>query len=124
MIGRARALVLGDRVRAISLLTKRRIALGACLQAYQRFKHGSIFDPVVRHGSASSQIVARTMKTDCLELGAVFGAHHAQWLALHPADWRAYRADTLSVSDMLIVRMEAELRAIRQLLMIADFYDG
>ena len=122
MTRRARALVLADRVGATALLTAQSTKLGDHLQRYQRFKHGSIFDPVVRHGLPSSQVVARTMKVDCVEMGHVFGAHHARWQFLKPADWPVYREDLLVVADRLSAHLDAELRAIRQLLMLSSFY--
>lgn len=119
---RAQLLVEHDRVDTARLLTARRHALGSHFGRYQRFKHGSIFDPVVRHGPASSRVVARTMKVDCVELGEVFGAYTARWRDLRAADWPAYRRDMLTTVDMLTINLQAELRAIRQLLMISDLY--
>lgn len=122
MMGRARALVMADRVDAIRLLTARRNALDAHFQRYQRLKHASIFDPIVEYAPTSSKIVARTMKIDCMELGEVFGAYHNRWLNVQPSEWRMYRADMLATVDMLTTNLDAELRAIRQLIMISQFY--
>ena len=122
LLNRTRALVRADRVRAFGLLTARRVALASHLQRYQRFKHGQIFDPVVQHGRASSRVVAHTMKLDCMELGEVFSAYHNRWLGCRPSDWDAYARDTLSTVDMLTTNLNAELRAMRQLLMISDLY--
>jgi len=123
MMRRARLLVLDDRAERIDLLTARRVALCEHFGRYQQFKHGSIFDPVVRHGRASSRIVARTMKLDCMALGERFGGYHARWLGMRRADWPHYRKDMLATVDMLSVHLRDELRAMRQLLTIADFYD-
>jgi len=124
MMRRARTLVAADRSGCLPLLTARRVVLAGHLQRYQRFKHGRIFDPVVRYGSPSSMIVARTMKVDCMAMGEVFGAYHARWLRVRAPEWRGYRADMIDTVDMLLVHLEAELRAIRQLLLISDLYDG
>lgn len=123
MMRRARALVAADRVDALNLLTARRTALGAHFQRYQRLKHGSIFDPIVAHAPTSSKIIARTMKLDCMELGDEFSKYHTRWLRASPSDWRFYKADMLATVEKLATNLDAELRAINQLLMVSTFYD-
>jgi hypothetical protein len=122
MMRRARTLVTNDRVGACALLTDRRTALGQHFQRYQRLKHGSIFDPIVAYAPTSSKIVARGMKIDCMELGQEFAAYQTRWLRVPPSDWRWYKADMLATVDKLSLHLDAELRAIRQLLMVAEFY--
>jgi hypothetical protein len=122
MLGRARAVVRDDRVDAIDLLTARRGALGRHFQGYQKFKHGSIFDPVVRDGTASSKVVARTMKVDCVLLGELFCTYHMRWLRLCPAEWSVYRRDMEATAATLEQHLTAELRAMRQLLLISNLY--
>lgn len=122
MVGRARALVAADRSGRVALLTARRVALHGHLQRYQRFKHGHIFDPVIRLGPPSSQVVARAMKIDCLALGEQFGAYHARWLCFSPGEWLRYRTDMLATTESLSTHLHAELRAMQQLLMISAFY--
>lgn len=122
MMSRARALVLDDRVHAIDLLTTKRIRLCEHFQRYQRFKHAQIFDPVVEYAPASSKVVARSMKIDCMELGETFAAYHNRWLGLKAHDWAAYRQDMLHTTEMMQANIAAEIRAIRQLLMISDLY--
>lgn len=122
MMNRARALVLGDRVHSIDLLTAKRIRLCEHFQRYQRFKHVQIFDPVVEYAPASSKVVARSMKIDCMALGERFAAYHNRWLGLKAHDWAAYRQDMLHTTEMMQANIAAEIRAIRQLLMISDLY--
>jgi len=122
MTRRARALVANDRVARLALLGRQRDRVAAHLARYQRFKHSRIFDPVVAHGPASSRIVARTMKVDCFHLGETFTAYHARWRHLSTDEWSTYRRDMIDTVDLLHRSMEAELRAIRQLLMISGFY--
>lgn len=122
MMNRARALVLDDRVHAIDLLTAKRIRLCEHFQRYQRFKHAQIFDPVVEYAPASSKVVARSMKIDCMALGERFAAYHNRWLGLKAHDWAAYRQDMLHTTEMMQANIAAEIRAIRQLLMISDLY--
>lgn len=124
MIDRARALVIADRVGAVGLLSAYRATLGNHFQSYQRFKHGRIFDPVVRHGTPSAQVVARSMKVDCLQLGEAFAGYNTRWLGQRAGEWSAYREDMLEVTAMLKVSLTAELRAMRQLLMISAFYES
>lgn len=122
MMRRARMLVTNDRVDTCALLTDRRTALGRHFQHYQRLKHGCIFDPIVAYAPTSSKIVARGMKIDCLELGQEFVAYQTRWLRVPPSEWRWYKADMLATVDKLSLHLDAELRAIRQLLMVAEFY--
>ena len=122
MMRRAEALVAGGRIGSLALLAGNRDRLTAHLGRYQRFKHGEIFDPVVLHGPASSKIVARTMKLDCFHLGEVVTAHHTRWRHLRASEWPMYRAEMIETVTMLRRSMEAELRAIRQLLMISTLY--
>ncbi|MFK3891269.1 hypothetical protein [Sphingomonas sp. NPDC079357] len=122
MMRRARMLVTNDRVDACALLTDRRTALGQHFQRYQRLKHGSIFDPIVAYAPTSSKIVARGMKIDCMELGQEFVAYQTRWLRVPRSEWRWYKADMIATVDKLSLNLDAELRAIRQLLMVAEFY--
>lgn len=122
MLRRAHVLVMADRVDSIPLMTRHRDRLTAHLRRYQRFKHERIFDPVLRHGPASSRIVARQMKVDCYELGETITAYHARWRHLGVGEWPTYRADMLQTAGVIERGMAAELRAIRQLLMIAHHY--
>lgn len=120
-LNRAKALVVAERSDCVELLTARRATLSTHLQNYQRFKHNNIFDPVMLFGLSSSKVVARTMKVDCVALGEEFAAYHMRWLRLHTSEWHRYRDDMLSTVDNLAVHLDAELRAIRQLIMISDF---
>lgn len=122
MLRRAHALVAADRVDTIALLGQQSDRLAVHLGRYQRFKHGRIFDPVVEHGPASSRIVARTMKFDCFQLGETFTAYHARWRHLRAPEWSSYRADMIATTDLLRTSLEAELRAIHQLLLISTLY--
>lgn len=121
MMIRARHLVEANRVGAIALLNARRKRLGEHFRRYQIFKHGQIFDPVIAFGPASSKIVAQGMKIDCLQLGETFSAYNDRWRKLSLRDWPSYRRDMIAHVEMITVNLQAELRAMRQLLMIAKF---
>ena len=122
MVARARTLVLADRQDAIDLLANRRRNLGEHFTRYQVFKHANIFDPIVEHGPASSKVVARSMKMDCLELGETYRAYLDRWLGLTPREWASYRRDMLAVAEVLATHLDVELCSMRQLLMISRFY--
>jgi hypothetical protein len=122
MMQRARMIVQDDRVDAIALLKARRISFCDHLNRYQRFKHSQIFDPIVVHAPASSRIVARSMKVDCIALGDTFSAYHNRWLGLTKGDWASYKRDMFVTTEMMMTNVDAELRAIRQLLMISNIY--
>lgn len=124
MVNRARSIVDGDRLEAANLLAGRRAALADHLQRYQRFKHRQIFDPVIQRGTSANQIVARSMKVECVQMGELFSGYHARWLRLEPMEWRRYRKDMQDTSALLAAHLDAELAAIRKLLQLADFYKG
>ena len=62
------------------------------------------------------------MKLDCMALGEEFAGYHSRWLHVSPLEWRFYKTDMLATVDKLAINLQAELRAIRQLLMVAEFY--
>lgn len=123
MLRRARSVVEDDRVNLVTLLNTRRDALATLLGGYQRFKHGCIFDPVIAHGTASSQIVARRMKTECWMMGHVFGEYHARWSRVDVAgQWKTYRGEMLDTADRLLGHIEIEHDAMTKLLTISGMY--
>ncbi len=122
MMSRARNVVQSDHSAMISVLNGRRLQLGAHFGRYQAFKHGQIFDPVIEFGSASSRVVARAMKVDCMALGEEFGAYQSRWLGLGQNDWTSYRRDMLATVETLTSHLEAELRAMRQLILISRMH--
>lgn len=122
MMIRARYLVEADRISAIALLNACRKRLGEHFRRYQIFKHSQIFDPVVAFGPASSKIVARGMKIDCLQLGETFSTYSERWRKLSLQDWPTYRRDMIAHTEMITMNLQAELRAMRQLLTIAKFH--
>jgi len=122
MMSRASILVKADRQDAIALLCASRTRLAKHFKRYQIFKHGRIFNPVIASGSASSKVVARGMKVDCMQLGEMFGAYHTRWQGLRSEDWLSYRHDMLATVEVLRVHIESELRAMHQLLMISELY--
>jgi hypothetical protein len=119
---RSRTLAAAGRSGTTDLLAARRGVACDLLHHYQRFKHGRIFDPVVAHGPASSKVVARSMKSDCVTLGLSFAAFHARWDGVRAAEWPAYREDLLVNVDGMLAALASELRAIDQLLAIAELY--
>lgn len=124
MVNRARAVAHDNRCETLDLLSARRRALCDLLTAYQKFKHTRVFDPVVRLGSGSSKVIARTLKIECMQMGATFSAYNSRWLRTRQSEWQAYRPDMLSVTEQLIEHIVSERRAIKQLLDIADLYGG
>lgn len=122
MMGRARLLVEADREDATIALNQARARLGQHFLRYQAFKHSQIFDPIVTFGPASSKVVARSMKVDCMQLGETFGSYRDRWFRFRPNEWPSYRRDMLETTDLLKVHLEAELRAMQQLLMISKLY--
>lgn len=123
MINRARALVAGDRVAALDVLSARRTALTAHFTRYQRFKHCCIFDPAIEHGGASRKIIALTMKLDCIAMGERFGAYKTRCLGVTRAGWACYREDMLATTEQLIVELNAQLDGIQHIVLLADHDD-
>jgi hypothetical protein len=122
MMNRARAIVRDNRVQAIGLLEVKRFQLCDHFSRYQIFKHAQIFNPVIEHAPASSKVVARAMKIDCIELGDTFSLYNNRWHGLESNEWADYRRDMLLTTEMMQENINAEIRAIRQLLMISSLY--
>lgn len=62
------------------------------------------------------------MKIDCIELGEIFSGYNNRWLGLEYNDWTYYRKDMLLTTEMMQENINAEIRAIRQLLIISSLY--
>jgi len=62
------------------------------------------------------------MKIDCIELGETFSRYTNRWIGLESKDWTDYRQDMLLTTGMMPENINAEIRAIRQLLMISSLY--
>ena len=122
MMNRARAIVRDNRVQAIGLLEAKRFQLCNHFSHYQVFKHTQILNPVIEHAPASSKVVARAMKIDCIELGETFSLYSNRWIGLESDEWTDYRQDMLLTTGMMQENINAEIRAIRQLLMISSLY--
>ena len=122
MMNRARAIVQDNRAQAIGLLEAKRFRLCNHFSRYQIFKHTQIFNPVIEHAPSSSKVVARAMKVDCIELGETFSRYTNRWIGLESKDWTDYRQDMLLTTEMMQKNINAEIRAIRQLLMISSLY--
>jgi hypothetical protein len=122
MMDRARAIVKDNRVQTIGLLEAKRFRLCNHFSRYQIFKHTQMFNPVIEHAPASSKVVARAMKIDCIELGEIFSRYNNRWLGLESNDWTIYRQDMLLTTEMMQESINAEIRAIRHLLIISSLY--
>jgi len=122
MMNRARAIVRDNRVQAIGLFEVKRFRLCNHFSRYRIFKHIQIFNLVIQHAPASSKVVAKAMKIDCIELGDTFSRYTNRWIGLKSNDWTDYRQDMLLTTEMMQASINAEIRAIRQLLMISSLY--
>lgn len=122
MMNRARAIVKDNRVQAIGLLETKRFQLCNHFSRYQTFKHTQIFNPVIQRAPASSKVVARAMKIDCIELGETFSRYSDRWIGLESNEWMDYKQDMLLTTEMMQENINVEIRAIRQLLMISSLY--
>lgn len=117
LVSRARALVEMDQVGASEIVTIDRARVFELLCRYQRFKHGAIFDPVIQAGHKGRSAAARSLKCECIMMGEAFGAYFTRWQHVNVAgDWKAYRGETLGMSEQLLCHLRVEHAAIVSLL--------
>lgn len=113
----ARALVELDRLEAAELLQIDRARVVELLGRYQRFKHGVIFDPVIRSGDKARSATARMLKCECVMMGETFGGYVSRWQHVNVADdWQSYRHEMIAMSDQLLEHLRVEHEAITALL--------
>ena len=101
---------------ARSPLARTRWAMARLLREYQLFKHGEIFDPVLRHGTGYQVTLASRMRVACLAAGEQFAAHVAHWSTRDiVAAWAEYRATLEAMIDGMrrhIAREAAEMETL------------
>lgn len=117
LITRARSCVVRDQRSAARLLHADRARVHALLGRYQRFKHASIFDPVIKEGDTARSATARALKCECLFMGETFGAYFDRWQHIDVSgDWQTYRDEMIAMSETLMRHLEVEHAHIGTLL--------
>lgn len=67
------------------------------MQAFQRFKHDKIFDPIIARGQGD-KVIAAELKADCVMLGAQYDAFRRKWTSAGAkASWPEYRLSAISM---------------------------
>lgn len=96
------ALVDGEPVRVQGDLARARWHLARQLRAYQLFKHGEIFGPLVRFGPPHQARRATDAAAVCLQHGEAFRGYLRRWSGrdiLH--DWPEYRSSVRTLATAL-----------------------
>lgn len=87
------------------------------LREYQLFKHGEIFDPIMRVAGSPRGRVAAALKERCLCLGEAFRKHVQRWSLEGPATaWDDYQREAISLAVQIEQHLEMEMREITALL--------
>lgn len=87
------------------------------LRAYQIFKHGEIFDPLLASGSVDQRRAAGRMKERCLAMGERFVRYVNRWgIDDAAAEWDEYRIAVRLMTDALMKHIAEERRDVPQLL--------
>jgi hypothetical protein len=85
------------------------------MQAFQRFKHDKIFDPIIARGR-NDKAVAAELKTDCVMLGAEYDAFRQKWARADAgAKWPEYRLSAISMMSMIRKRFAEQDAIVRTL---------
>lgn len=84
-------------ISAWPALAAYREKLSDAMQAFQRFKHDQIFDPIIARGH-SDRVVAAALKADCVMLGAQYDAFRQKWARTDASlNWPEYRLSAISM---------------------------
>jgi len=98
-------------------LAKHRWELTRVLREYQLFKHGEIFDPIVRGDLGARSRAAATLKAQCLGLGDAFAIHVRRWSLQGPASgWADYRRDATEMLGRIERHLAHEAHEVALLL--------
>lgn len=96
------SLIDGEPMLVQAELARARWQLARQLRAYQLFKHGEIFGPLVRLGSPVEARLAEQAAMVCLAHGEAFRGYLRRWSGrdiLH--DWPEYRASVRTLGTTL-----------------------
>lgn len=87
------------------LLAHLRWQLLRLLREYQLFKHGEIFDPLLRAGDENRRAQAASLKSRCIAMAAVVSEHSRRWTVAGTLDHDDYPDEARA----LIFRIGAHL---------------
>lgn len=128
LLGSHQAAVLAHLPHLVSLLNREpeaareplartRWELIRLLRAYQLFKHGEIFGPLLAGGTPDEKRIAGRMERACTATGDRLLEHVARWSTADiVANWTEYRAATLAVVALLRAHIASERDEIARLL--------
>lgn len=78
-------------------LAAHRQKLKDAMQAFQRFKHDKIFDPIIARGQ-NDKVIAAELKADCVMLGNQYDAFRRRWIGTQAkANWPEYRLSAIAM---------------------------
>ena len=114
----AEPLLTDPSLRDVAALARSRWALMRALTAYQHFKHGEIFDPVIARRLLGDDGRAERLKRACLAISEDFRGHVAKWSACDvTGEWAQYQPAGLAMIARLrahIARERGEVEVLLQ----------
>jgi hypothetical protein len=100
----------------VKALSQARWELARTLRAYQLYKHGSIFDPIIAREQGDRVTMARSMRADCIRMGEEYRLYVLKWSAVSVIDvWAEYRSAAIGIIGRLRAHLESERKGIVQL---------
>ncbi len=111
------ALLAGDATRAQLPLAGVRWSIARKARAYQLFKHGEIFGPVIASRRPVQAAVATEMRRACVAMSDAYEDHLRRWSGRDTAtEWSAYRRDVAAIVTRLRRHLLTERQQVERLL--------
>ncbi len=106
-------------------LTRSRLEMFRLLRAYQLFKHGEIFDPLIREGNPAQIATAMRMKAECTSAGEAYRAYVNIWSSRDIVEaWESYRPAMNAMAARLRAHIARERLQVPELLAGSDRIRG
>lgn len=86
------------------------------LREYQLFKHGELFEPLLRGGDAGRRMRAATLKDRCLAMAEVVTEHTQRWTVAGTADAGSYTDEARALLVRLVQHLSEERSGVAHLL--------
>jgi hypothetical protein len=115
MLDGARPLLNDGYAQLEGRLTPFRTELSARMQAFQLYKHKTIFDPILASDSPDRALVEK-LKVDCIMLGHEYDAYRQRWAKSDiERDWKEFRLSALAMMTAIRKSLGEQDAAIRAL---------
>ncbi|SEM90879.1 hypothetical protein SAMN05192583_1483 [Sphingomonas gellani] len=98
-------------------ISRLRWELVRALNAYQQFKHRSIFDPVIAGRCPRTRAMGEALKADCLAIGADYTQFVQHWTRLGTAGhWSDYREAAFAMRRRIGQHLDREQQKVAALI--------